>query len=77
MGTMNWKFDRARLTTLRDLKGFSTEQMAEIIGKTGESYRLKEKGAAPLTVDELAAIASELSVQPGAFFVQPDESVHV
>lgn len=70
---MNWTFDRSKLTTLREMKRISTRDLAKVIGKTEESVRLKARGDSPLTVDELAAIASAFQVQPGAFFVYADE----
>jgi transcriptional regulator with XRE-family HTH domain len=67
---MKWTFDFPKLITLRELKALSKKDCADAIGKTEESYRLKESGKSPLTVDEICAIANTFGVDPRSFFTQ-------
>lgn len=66
---MKWIFDRTKLRTLRELTGLSLEDFAKAIGKTKESYRLKEEGRTPLYVEELCAIGTKHRIDPRVFFI--------
>lgn len=67
---MQWTFDLQKLVTLRELKALSRKDCAAAIQKTEESYRLKESGKSPFTVDEVCAIANTFGVDPRSFFTQ-------
>lgn len=65
-----WTFDLTKLLTLRELKQLSRQDCARAIGKTQESYRLKEAGKCPITADELCALGTTFGIDPRSFFVQ-------
>ena len=65
-----WTFDLTKLLTLRELKQLSRKDCAQAIGKTHESYRLKEMGKCPITADELCALGTTFGIDPRSFFTQ-------
>ncbi len=65
-----WKFDLTKLLTFRELKQLSKKDCARAIGKTEESYRLKESGRSPMTADELCALGTRFGIDPRSFFTQ-------
>ena len=66
---MIWRFDLPKLNTLRELKNLSRKDCADAIKKTEESYRLKERGLSPVTVEELCAIGTAFGIDPRSFFI--------
>lgn len=66
---MIWQFELQKLITLRELKNLTRKDCALAIRKTEESYRLKERGKSPFTVDEICAIANTFSIDPRSLFI--------
>ncbi len=58
----------ANVRKLRKLKGWSQEQLAERVGNTHRHIGQVERGEVNLTIDYLAEIAANLSVDPADLF---------
>lgn len=60
----------------RKLKGFSQDNIAEIIGTERSNYSRKEKGKVPLTVDELLKILPMLNLEIKNIFQELPDAVN-
>lgn len=56
------------LKDLRRRYGFTLAKCGEVLGMSAEGYRLKEKGLAPLTGQELALLADLFGMPVSAAF---------
>lgn len=56
------KFNYNRLKAERIAKGYTVQEMADVLGVTKSAYSKKENGKSPFTVDDLAAISSKLDI---------------
>jgi DNA-binding XRE family transcriptional regulator len=63
-----------KLKELRELKGFSTSDMAAVIGVTAGSYRLKERGLRKFEPAEIAAICAVLETTFEQIFLHQIET---
>lgn len=54
---------RARIKTLRLLKGLTQKEMAELLYKSASAYSRIESGKHPISIDELRNIATVLGCQ--------------
>jgi transcriptional regulator with XRE-family HTH domain len=57
-----------RIRFLRRQQGLSQEKLAELIGRDRQSVSSWERGATPLTVDDLTAIAQVVGVDTWRLF---------
>jgi len=56
------KFNYNRLKAERIAKGYTVEEMANILGVAKGTYSKKENGKLPVTVDDFAIISEKLEI---------------
>ena len=70
MAHTEWKFDRARLATFRELMNLSSEDVARALKLTRKTINNWEAGKTAPTVVQLCQLANQYNVDPTSFFVQ-------
>lgn len=66
----NWRFDPAKMRTIRNQKGRSLMQTAAAAGLTLDTVQKIETGKVDPKVGTIARIANALLVEPTAFFTE-------
>jgi transcriptional regulator with XRE-family HTH domain len=71
-GKMAWKFDKARLTALREMKGFSQDKFAAEIGSIKQQVSRWETGSKIPSTSTIMKICNLFQVKPDYFFTAND-----
>lgn len=58
------EFNYNRLKAERIAKGFTVEEMGDVLGVTKGTYSKKENGKLPVTVEDFTLISNKLGVPP-------------
>lgn len=58
------EFNYNRLKAERIAKGFTVEEMGEVLGVTKGTYSKKENGKLPVTVEDFTLISNKLGIPP-------------
>lgn len=58
------EFNYNRLKAERIAKGFTVEEMGEVLGVTKGTYSKKENGRLPVTVEDFTLISNKLGIPP-------------
>lgn len=69
---MTWEFLHGRLREIRAIKGFSSDELAKLIGCTGQTILNWENAKSAPTVRQLVDLANALAIDPTAFFRRED-----
>ncbi len=67
---MSYKFDRQKLTELREKKKFTQSKLGKLVGRQRQTINYWESGVMLPTIQSLLKLSDVLDVQPGHFFTE-------
>lgn len=70
-----WKFDRDRLSILRDLKGLSQVEAAALLGLKRQQWNDWERGKVTPSVATIVDMSNQFDCNPAFFFVQSVKNI--